>query len=152
VFRARRTPKGITAGNIFAIGWAFSTLPDIPGMNKEQLLLDGGWIDACVDLLKAYELSGVTEINLGLNPQAIWSCTQSLADLDLSGTGAALPIVDKLETIYTALKYLLDNPCEFMIEWVRADENACCHFRDINKTDHQPFCQDRLETNTRKRC
>eukprot|EP01046_Picozoa_sp_COSAG06_P056334 COSAG06_NODE_10626_length_1646_cov_1.419522_1_plen_102_part_10 len=101
MFRARRTPKGITAGNIFAIGWAFSTLPDIPGMNKEQLLLDGGWIDACVDLLKAYELSGVTEINLGLNPQAIWSCTQSLADLDLSRTGAALPIFHKLEPIYT---------------------------------------------------
>ena len=86
-------------------------------MNKEQLLLDGGWIDACIDLLKAYELSGVTEINLGVNPQAIWSCTQSLADLDLSGTGAALPIVEKLESIHTALQYLLDNPVGFMIDW-----------------------------------
>lgn len=124
-----RTPKGITAGNIFAIGWAFSTLPEIPGMCKEQLLLDGGWIDACIDLLKAYELGEATDINSGLNPQSIWSCTRSLADLDLT-SAAALPIVQKLERIPSALKFLLEHPVSFMVEWGWTTTATACWIFD----------------------
>eukprot|EP01047_Picozoa_sp_COSAG01_P073885 COSAG01_NODE_12176_length_1786_cov_1.698874_1_plen_156_part_00 len=87
---ADRSPKGITAGNIFALGWAFSTLPEIPGMCKEQLLLDGGWIDACIDLLQAYEELGsrrsseaADSIDGGINPQVLLAAV--LTEIHLCG-------------------------------------------------------------------
>ena len=49
-----KTPIGVRAGGIaMGCGWAMATL-DLP--NKTQLLLDKGFIQVCLTMLKAYEL------------------------------------------------------------------------------------------------
>jgi hypothetical protein len=47
---SHKTPNGILCGNVFVICWTVSTL-ELP-MNKTQLLLDTGFVNACISMIK----------------------------------------------------------------------------------------------------
>ena len=70
-----RTPTGVVASSICCLGWTLSTLT-LP--NKTQLLLDKGFVDVAISVMKAFELRGVSKLH-EVNPGGIWCCVQMLA-------------------------------------------------------------------------
>ena len=55
-----RTPTGILATGILFLGWTLSTL-ELP--NKTQLLLDKGFVDVAISVMKAFELRGLSKLH-----------------------------------------------------------------------------------------
>ena len=104
-----RTTAGITACAILNIGWTLTTI-NVPGANLPKLLLDTGLIDVAMSMLKAYELRGVSKVNEG-NVCGIWGVVQMLTSNSLDLTSPeARPIVQQLQGIPSALRFLLDHP------------------------------------------
>ncbi len=101
---AWRTVTGIVANGITALGWTLSTLALT---NKTQLLLDKGFVDVAISVMKAFEMRGVSKVHEA-TPLGIWCCVQMLATLDLTAAEAQ-PIVKVLKTIPSTLHYMLKN-------------------------------------------
>lgn len=86
-----RTAKGNLAAAVCLLAWALSTM-ELPGINKTVLLLEKGFIDAAIAILKAFELLGSSdEANVG----GIFHCLILLTALDLTAPEAK-PIVEQL--------------------------------------------------------
>ena len=77
-----RTRDGVMAGLVCTLGWLLSTV-HLPGTDMTLLLLDTGFVDVCISVLKVYELRGVSKLP-ETNVVAVWACTCLLAALDLT--------------------------------------------------------------------
>jgi hypothetical protein len=95
----------VLAGSIFLLGWTLSTL-ELP-VNKTELLLEVGFIDVAMSVLKAFELRGRKKVP-DANVATIWCTCTMLSCLDLTAPEAQ-PIVRLLEGIASSLRFMLDN-------------------------------------------
>lgn len=102
-----RTSRGVVANTVMHLGFTLSTC-SLPG--KTQLLLDEhpGFIDVAITVLKAYELRGHAAV-AEATPGGIVSIVMMLSSLDLASPDAA-PIVRLLETVPSAVQFLLSHP------------------------------------------
>lgn len=104
-----RARGGILATGVLHLGWAVST-SQVPGLNKTQLLLDAGFVDLIISCLKAYESRGASKM-CQANVCGIWSCMQALSSTAMDLTAPeAQPIVRQLESIPSALRFVLAHP------------------------------------------
>jgi hypothetical protein len=96
-------PVGALAAGVGNCGWAMATT-NVP----TQKLLDGGFVDVAITMMKAFELRGVAKLSEA-NVVAIDICLLMLCSLDLTAPEAA-PIVQQLEAIPSALRFVLAHP------------------------------------------
>jgi hypothetical protein len=92
---AYRTPSEVLAGATFLLGWTLSTL-ELP-VNKTELLIETGFIDIAISVLKAFELLGRKKVP-DANVATVWCTCTMLSTLDLTAPEAQ-PIVRLLEGI-----------------------------------------------------
>ena len=78
--------------------------------NKTLLLLDSGFVDVIISLLKAFELNGVGRLSHA-NAGGVWSAITMLAGLDLTADEAR-PIVKLLEDNASVWRFILGNDAD----------------------------------------
>ena len=78
--------------------------------NKTLLLLDLGFVDVIISLLKAFELNGVGRLSHA-NAGGVWSAITMLAGLDLTADEAR-PIVKLLEDNASVWRFILGNDAD----------------------------------------
>ncbi len=116
-----RTPTGIVGNSICTLGWTLSTIVGMP--HKTQLLLDKGFVDVAISVLKAYELRGANKVPEA-TPCGIWCMVQMVAALDLTAPEAK-PVVRLLEGIPSALRFMLDHPLDHVKGLAMSTNGAC---------------------------
>lgn len=102
---SRKSPVGMIVGIAWVVAWTLSTLR-LP-MCKPKLLLDSGFIDGTVSMLKTFELQGAEKVS-DANIICILCCVMTLHTLDLTAPEAT-PIVTLLENMPSTLRFVLDN-------------------------------------------
>ncbi len=116
-----RTPTGIVGNSICTLGWTLSTIEGMP--HKTELLLDKGFVDVAIAVLKAYELRGAIKVPEA-TPCGIWCMVQMIAVLDLTAPEAK-PVVRLLEDIPSALRFMLDHPLDHVKGLAMSTNGAC---------------------------
>ncbi len=96
-------PAGALACGIGNCGWAMASTNV-----TTQKLLDGGFVDVAITMMRAFELRGPGKV-LEANVTAIDILLLMLCSLDLTAPEAR-PIVKQLEAIPSALQFVLANP------------------------------------------
>ena len=92
--------------------------------NKTLLLLDSGFVDVIISLLKAFELNGVGRLSHA-NAGGVWSAITMLAGLDLTADEAR-PIVKLLEDNASVWRFILGNNVDQLpfVGWATASEGS----------------------------
>jgi hypothetical protein len=116
-----RTKTGVRAAIILCFAWTLSTL-ELP-MNKTLLVLEKGLAEAIVSLIKAFEAGGYSKV-AETSPNIITCALSLIASLDLT-TPEAVPIVQLLEGMPTALQFVLENPLSHVTAF-GMNSDACC--------------------------
>ena len=106
-----RCAEGLQAGTLFtACGSLCQTCAGVPGVNATQLLVDSGMAGAITSLLKGYELRGAQQTE-SANVFGLFHAIWALISVDLTAPEAR-PIVQLLEGMGSALRFVLDHPLE----------------------------------------
>eukprot|EP01046_Picozoa_sp_COSAG06_P025558 COSAG06_NODE_2156_length_7453_cov_4.416372_1_plen_392_part_00 len=109
-----QTASGVEAGMVFNLGWSLSTI--VLPVNKTELLLESGFIDATISILKAYEQRGPNLIS-DANISALTVSITALNSLDL-GAAEARPVIELLSAIPSALGFMLAHPLSHVRNYI----------------------------------
>lgn len=117
-----KSPKGIVAASIFAVGWTISTLT-FTHLNVTQLLLDTGFLAVGIEAVKAFERQGPGKTGETC-VISVWGPLRLLSGLDLAAP-EVLPIVEMLGGMASTLQFILSNPLEHSREMGMVTSGEC---------------------------
>jgi hypothetical protein len=105
-----RAPAGVLANAIFVLGWSLSCLqfPQELQVDKTQLLLDKGFFEIVIAMMKEFERRGPSKVGEAC-AVTVWGGIRSICSIDLYAPEAS-PIVRLLEGIPSTLRFCVEHP------------------------------------------